>query len=49
VVIGAGATGFSTAIAAIEEGASVLVVEANWDMGSHGMLGGANVALLGAA
>ena len=47
MVLGAGVTGLPAAIAAIEEGASVLVVEANWDMGSHGIIGGANVALLG--
>src|SRR2546422_11313527 len=40
VVIGAGATGLPAAIAAIDAGASVLVVEANYDIGGHAVLGG---------
>src|SRR3989337_2366521 len=35
VVVGAGATGLPAAIQAIEDGASVIVVEANSDVGGH--------------
>ena len=42
VVIGAGATGLPAAIAAIDAGASVLVVEANYDIGGHAILSGGN-------
>jgi len=45
VVVGSGATGLPAAIAAIESGASVLVIEANWDIGGHAILSGGNVAL----
>ena len=47
VVIGAGATGLPAAIAAIDAGASVLVVEANYDIGGHAILSGGNVPLGG--
>src|SRR5262249_11873355 len=47
VVVGSGATGLPAAIEAIEGGASVLVVEANWDVGGHAILSGGNVALGG--
>ena len=47
VVIGSGATGLPAAIAACESGASVLVVEANWDVGGHAAISGGNVALGG--
>jgi hypothetical protein len=47
VVIGAGATGLPAAIAAIDAGASVIVVEANYDIGGHAMLSGDNVPLGG--
>ncbi len=47
VVVGAGATGLPAAIAAAEGGASVLVVEANWDVGGHAAISGGNVALGG--
>src|SRR2546428_5635438 len=43
VVIGAGATGLPAAIAAIDAGASVLVVEANYDIGGHAILSGGNI------
>jgi NADPH-dependent 2,4-dienoyl-CoA reductase/sulfur reductase-like enzyme len=38
VVVGSGATGLPAAIEAIEGGASVIVVEANWDVGGHAEL-----------
>jgi succinate dehydrogenase/fumarate reductase flavoprotein subunit len=47
VVVGSGATGLPAAIAAIEGGASVVVIEANWDVGGHAILSGGNVALGG--
>jgi succinate dehydrogenase/fumarate reductase flavoprotein subunit len=47
VVIGSGATGLPAAIAAIQGGASVIVVEANFDVGGHAILSGGNVALGG--
>src|SRR2546428_9258950 len=47
VIIGAGATGLPAAIAAIEAGASVLGVEANYDIGGHAILSGGNIPLGG--
>jgi succinate dehydrogenase/fumarate reductase flavoprotein subunit len=47
VVIGSGATGLPAAVAAAEAGASVIIVEANWDIGGHAALSGGNVALGG--
>src|SRR5215510_10298296 len=47
VVIGAGATGLPAAIAAIDGGASVLVVEANYDIGGHAILSGGNTPIGG--
>jgi hypothetical protein len=47
VVVGAGATGLPAAIQAIEDGASVIVIEANSDVGGHAILSGGNVALGG--
>jgi succinate dehydrogenase/fumarate reductase flavoprotein subunit len=47
VIIGAGATGLPAAIQAAEGGASVIVVEANTDVGGHAILSGGNVALGG--
>src|SRR5215813_1181184 len=47
VVIGAGATGLPAAIAARDTGASVIVVEANYDIGGHAILSGGNVPLGG--
>jgi succinate dehydrogenase/fumarate reductase flavoprotein subunit len=47
VVIGAGATGLPAAVAAAERGASVMLVEANWDIGGHGAISGGNLALGG--
>ena len=47
VVIGSGATGLPAAIRAANEGASVIVVDANYDIGGHAILSGGNVALGG--
>src|SRR5947208_3872215 len=47
VVIGAGATGLPAAIAASDAGASVIVVEANYDVGGHAILSGGNIPLGG--
>jgi succinate dehydrogenase/fumarate reductase flavoprotein subunit len=47
VVIGAGATGLPAAIRAADAGASVIVVEANYDIGGHAILSGGNVPLGG--
>ncbi|MGH8057608.1 MAG: FAD-dependent oxidoreductase, partial [Candidatus Entotheonellia bacterium] len=47
VVIGAGATGLPAAIKASDEGASVVVVEANYDIGGHAIVSGGNVPLGG--
>src|SRR5579885_3296762 len=47
VVVGSGATGLPAAIAAAEGGASVIIVEANWDVGGHAAISGGNLALGG--
>jgi succinate dehydrogenase/fumarate reductase flavoprotein subunit len=47
VIIGAGATGLCAAIEAIENGASVIAVDANTDVGGHAIVSGGNVALGG--
>jgi succinate dehydrogenase/fumarate reductase flavoprotein subunit len=47
VVIGAGATGLPAAIQAAEGGASVILVDANSDVGGHAILSGGNLALGG--
>jgi hypothetical protein len=47
VVIGSGAVGLPAAIKAFDEGASVIVVEANYDIGGHAILSGGNVPLGG--
>ncbi len=47
VVIGAGAIGLTAAIVAREAGASVIVVEAQNDIGGHAMVSGGNVPLGG--
>src|SRR6266850_5601009 len=43
VIIGAGATGLPAAIRAADAGASVIVVEANYDVGGHAIVSGGNV------
>src|SRR5438093_2495827 len=47
VIVGAGATGLPAAIAAREGGASVIIVEANWDIGGHAAVSGGNIPLGG--
>jgi heterodisulfide reductase subunit A-like polyferredoxin len=47
VVIGAGATGLPAAIQAAEGGASVILIDANTDVGGHAILSGGNMALGG--
>ena len=47
VVIGAGGAGLPAAISARDEGASVIVVETNHDIGGHAMLSGGRVPLGG--
>jgi succinate dehydrogenase/fumarate reductase flavoprotein subunit len=47
VVIGSGATGLPAAIESAENGASVIVIEANTDVGGHAILSGGNIALGG--
>lgn len=47
VVVGSGATGLPASIQAAEDGASVIAVEANWDVGGHAIVSGGNVALGG--
>jgi succinate dehydrogenase/fumarate reductase flavoprotein subunit len=47
VVIGGGASGLPAAIEAAERGASVILVEANFEVGGHASLSSGNVALGG--
>src|SRR6266436_4511233 len=47
VVIGAGATGLPASIEAAEHGASVIIVEQNYDIGGHAIESGGNIALGG--
>src|SRR5437867_6002867 len=47
VIVGAGASGLPAAIIAREQGASVIVVEENHDIGGHAILSGGNVPLGG--
>jgi aspartate oxidase len=47
VVIGAGAAGLPAAIAARDHGASVILIEENFDIGGHAMLSGGRVQLGG--
>jgi FAD binding domain len=47
VIIGSGAAGLPAAIKAVEGGASVIVVEANYDVGGHAILSGGHMALGG--
>ncbi|HVO96080.1 MAG TPA: FAD-dependent oxidoreductase [Terriglobales bacterium] len=47
VVIGSGAAGLPAAVKAADGGASVIVVEANYDVGGHAIISGGNVPLGG--
>ncbi|HWR11018.1 MAG TPA: FAD-binding protein [Rectinemataceae bacterium] len=47
VVLGAGAVGLPAAIRAAEAGASVIVIETNYDIGGHAIISGGNVPLGG--
>src|SRR5262245_4836893 len=47
VVVGSGATGLPAAIKAVDGGASVIVVEANYDIGGHAIISGGNTPLGG--
>ena len=47
VIAGAGISGLSAAIEALDHGASVIIVEANYDCGGHGMVSGGRVNLGG--
>lgn len=47
VTIGAGVSGLAAAVSALEHGASVIMVEENFDIGGHGMVSGGNVHLGG--
>jgi len=47
VVVGSGGAGLPAAIAAIDCGAAVIVVEANYDIGGHAIVSGGNTALGG--
>jgi succinate dehydrogenase/fumarate reductase flavoprotein subunit len=47
VVIGAGAMGLPASIEATEHGASVILIDANFDVGGHAIVSGGNVALGG--
>ena len=47
VVVGAGASGLPAAITARDRGASVIVIDANHDIGGHAMLSGGRVPLGG--
>ena len=47
IVIGSGAAGIPAAIRAVDNGASVIVVEANYDIGGHAILSGGHMALGG--
>jgi succinate dehydrogenase/fumarate reductase flavoprotein subunit len=47
VIIGSGATGMPAAIRAADAGVSVIVVDANYDVGGHAICSGGNTALGG--
>ena len=47
VTIGAGTSGLAAAVSALDNGASVIMVEANYDVGGHGLVSGGNVHLGG--
>ena len=47
VTIGAGTAGLAAAVSALDQGASVIMVEVNYDVGGHGLVSGGNVHLGG--
>lgn len=47
IIVGSGAAGLPAAIKAADAGASVIVVEANYDIGGHAIISGGNVPLGG--
>ena len=47
IIIGSGAAGLPAAIKAVDNGASVIVVEANYDVGGHAIISGGHMALGG--
>ena len=47
VVVGSGAAGLPAAISAMQNGASVIVIEQNYDIGGHAIQSGGNIALGG--
>ena len=47
VTIGAGTSGLAAAVSALDNGASVIMLEANYDIGGHGLVSGGNVHLGG--
>ena len=47
IVVGAGAAGIPAAIRAVEQGLSVLVVDANYDIGGHAIISQGNTLLGG--
>jgi hypothetical protein len=47
VIIGSGAAGLSAAVRAADSGASVIVVETNYDVGGHAIISGGNTPLGG--
>ena len=47
MIVGSGAAGLPAAIKAVEGGASVIVVETNYDVGGHAILSGGHMALGG--
>jgi succinate dehydrogenase/fumarate reductase flavoprotein subunit len=47
VVIGSGATGLPSAIVAREAGSSVILVEAEGDIGGHAIISGGNIPIGG--
>ena len=47
VIIGSGGAGMPAAVKAADEGASVIVVETNYDIGGHAIISGGNTPLGG--
>ena len=47
VTIGAGTSGLAAAVSALDNGASVIMLEVNHDIGGHGLVSGGNVHLGG--